>query len=102
VSKENPIHQQDQALIKAIHSQHVERIGILGDEAIQSQSTSYAVGRHWRAKEANKTLLAIVIRMRGYMDQTGIGSRPDSMKPMEKLASNINAALKAFNPLEPA
>lgn len=61
MSKENPIHLQDQALIEAIHSQHVERIGVLGDEAIQFQDASYAVGRQRGAKEANEALLADLI-----------------------------------------
>jgi hypothetical protein len=61
MSKENPIHHQDQALIEAIHSQHLERIGVLGDEAIQFQDASYAVGRQRGAKEANETLLADLI-----------------------------------------
>lgn len=102
MSKENPIHLQDQALIEAIHSRHVERIGILGEEAIQFQDASYAVGRQRRAKEANETLLALVIRMRSYIDQAGIESRPESMNPMEKLASDIDVALEAFRPHNPA
>ncbi|WP_296261891.1 hypothetical protein [Pseudomonas sp. UBA5706] len=102
VSKENPIHQQDQALIEAIHSQHLERIGVLGDEAIKFQDASYAVGRQRGSKEANETLLALVIRMRSYMDQAGIDPRPESMNPMEKLASDIDIALEAFSALNPA
>lgn len=58
MSKENPIHQQDQALIERIHAQHLERIGALGDEAIQFQDASYAVGRQRGAREANEALLA--------------------------------------------
>jgi len=58
VSKENPIHQQDQVLIEAIHSQHLERIGVLGDEAIKFQDASYAVGRQRGAREANEALVA--------------------------------------------
>jgi hypothetical protein len=57
MSKENPIHQQDQALIERIHAQHLERIGVLGDEAIQFQDASYAVGRQRGAREANAELL---------------------------------------------
>jgi hypothetical protein len=102
VSKENLIHQQDQALIEGIHSQHLERIGVLGDEAIQFQDASYAVGRQRGSKEANEMLLALVIRMRSYMDQAGIDSRPESMNPMEKLASDIDSAIEAFRPLNPA
>lgn len=56
--KENPIHRQDQALIEAIHSQHLERIGVLGDEAIKFQDASYAVGRQRGAREANEALVA--------------------------------------------
>lgn len=59
--KENPIHQQDQAIIEAIHSQHLKRIGVLGDEAIQFQDASYAVGRQRGAKEANQALLTDLI-----------------------------------------
>ena len=102
MSKENPIHQQDQVLIERIHAQHLERISTLGDEAIQFQDASYAVGRQRGAKEANETLLALVIRMRSYMDQAGIDSRPESMNPMEKLASDIDIALEVFRPLNPA
>lgn len=58
MSKENPIHQQDQVLIEAIHSQHLERIGVLGDEAIKFQDASYAVGRQRGAREANEALVA--------------------------------------------
>lgn len=61
MSKANPIHHQDQALIERIHAQHVERIGVLGDEAIQFQDASYAVGRQRGAKEANEVLLADLI-----------------------------------------
>lgn len=58
MSKENPIHQQGQAVIEAIHSQHMERIGVLGDEAIKFQDASYAVGRQRGAREANEALVA--------------------------------------------
>jgi hypothetical protein len=58
VSRENPIHQQDQALIETIHSQHLERIGVLGDEAIKFQDASYTVGRQRGAREANEDLVA--------------------------------------------
>jgi hypothetical protein len=102
VFKDNPIHPQDQALVEAIHSQHLERIGVLGDDAIQVQDASYAVGRQRGAKEANETLLALVIRMRSGMNQAGVDSRPESMNPMEKLASDIDVALEAFRPLNPA
>jgi LPS O-antigen subunit length determinant protein (WzzB/FepE family) len=61
MSKENPIHHQDQALIERIHARHIERIGVLGDEAIQFQDASYAVGRQRGAKEANDALLADLI-----------------------------------------
>lgn len=58
MSKENPIHQQDQVLIEAIHSQHLERIGVMGDEAVKFQNASYAVGRQRGAREANEALVA--------------------------------------------
>jgi len=58
MSRENPIHQQDQALIERIHAQHLERIGLLGDEAIRFQDASYSVGRQRGAMEANAALLA--------------------------------------------
>ena len=61
MSNENPIHQQDQAMIERIHAQHLERISALGDEAIQFQDASYAVGRQRGAKEANEALLADLI-----------------------------------------
>lgn len=61
MSKENPIHQQDQALIERIHAQHIERISALGDEAIRFQDASYAVGRQRGAREANDALLADLI-----------------------------------------
>jgi hypothetical protein len=80
VPKENPIHLQDQALIEAISSQRVERIGILGDETIQLQ---HAVGGQRAAKEAKQTLLALVIRMRSYVDQAAINSKPESINPSE-------------------
>lgn len=102
MSRENPIHLQDQALIEAIHSQHAERIGIPGDEAIRLQDASYAVGRQRGAKEANETLLALVIRIRTYMDQAGVDSKPENMNPREKLASDIDTALKAYRPVNPA
>jgi hypothetical protein len=38
-------------------------------------------------------LLALVQRMRSYMDQAGIDSKPESMNPMEKLASDIDVML---------
>lgn len=102
MSKENPIHQQDQVLIEPIQVQHPDRLSTLGDEAIQFQDASYSVGRHRGAREANETLLALVIRMRSYMDQAGIEPRPESMNPMEKLASDIDVALEAFRPHNPA
>lgn len=61
MSKENPIHHQDQALIERIHAQHLERISALGDEAIQFQDASYAVGRQRGTMEANAALLADLI-----------------------------------------
>ncbi len=52
---------------------------------------------------AAPTLLALVERMRSYMDQAGIDSKPESMNPMEKLASDIDLALAELaQPLNPA
>jgi hypothetical protein len=38
-------------------------------------------------------LLSLVERMRSYMDQAGIDAKPESMNPMEKLASDIDITL---------
>jgi len=94
VSKENPIHQQDQALIEAIHSQHLERIGAFGDEAIKFQDASYTVGRQRGAKEANEALLAdlreAAATLRGYEALHRAKGTNDSTAKAE-----VNAALAA-------
>lgn len=56
-----------------------------------------------RLLAAAPTLLAFVERMRSYMDQAGIDSKPESMNPMEKLASDIDLTLAELaQPLNPA
>lgn len=42
---------------------------------------------------ASPELLALVRRMRSYMDQAGIDAKPESVNPMEKLASDIDMTL---------
>lgn len=110
MSKGNPIHQQDQVLIERIHAQRLDRIGVLGDEAIQFQDASYAVGRQRGAKETNEALLADLIeaaatlrryetphRAKGTDETTG---KPEVNAP---LASRFEATIvKATQPRNPA
>lgn len=110
VSKENPIHQQDQTLIGAIHSQHLERIGVLGDEAIQFQDASYAVGRQRGAREANEALLVDLIEaaatLRRYEALHRAKGTDESTAKAEvnaALASRFETTIaKATQPLNPA
>lgn len=106
MSKENPLHQQDQALIERIHAQHLERIGILGDEAIQFQDASYAVGRQRGAREANEALLAdlteAAVTLRRYEALHRAKGTDESMAKAEvnaALASRFEATIaKVLNP----
>jgi hypothetical protein len=110
MSKENPIHHQDHALIERIHSQHLERIGVLGDEAIQFQDASYAVGRQRGAREANEALLADLIEaaatLRRYETLHRAKGTDESAAKAEvnaALASRFEATIaKVKQPLNPA
>jgi hypothetical protein len=52
------------------------------------------IGREERGQ--HEQLLSLVQRMRSYMDQAGIDAKPESMNPMEKLASDIDIALSGL------
>jgi hypothetical protein len=104
MSRENPIHQQDQALIERIHAQHLERIGLLGDEAIQFQDASYAVGRQRGAMEANAELLAAARKVLSGLNAR-IDAAVESRNPcpvFDGIAELHDAINKATQPLNPA
>lgn len=104
MSKEIPIHQQDQALIERIHAQHLERIGALGDEAIQFQDASYAVGRQRGAKEANEALLSsaktVLEGLNARIDAAVVARLPSPV--FEGITALQDAVNKATQPLNPA
>ena len=104
VSAENKIHPQDSALIEAIHSQHVQRIERLGDEAIQFQDASYAVGRQRGAQEANEALLAaaktVLDGLNARIDESFDKGEPTPV--FDGIAALHAAIAKATQPLNPA
>lgn len=105
MSIENPIHHQDQALIERIHAQHFERIGALGDEAIQFQDASYAVGRQRGAQEANDALLSVTQRLVQWDLDYPVNCHNGyaGLEALNKIIADAKAAVaKATQPLNPA
>lgn len=75
---------------------------VVGALAVGAQGSNPPPEGHWGQRfwdigreEAARTdkLLFLVRRMRSHMDQVGIDSKPESVNPMEKLASDIDVAL---------
>lgn len=105
MSIENPIHHQDQALIERIHAQHLARIGALGDEAIQFQDASYAVGRQRGAQEANDALLSVTQRLVQWDLDYAVNCHNGyaGLEALNKIIADAKAAVaKATQPLNPA
>lgn len=105
MSKENPIHHQDQALIERIHARHLERIGALGDEAIQFQDASYAVGRQRGAQEANGALLSVTQRLVQWDLDYPVNCHNGyaGLEALNKIIADAKAAIaQATQPLNPA
>lgn len=100
MSKENPIHHQDQALIERIHAQHLERIGALGDEAIQFQDASYAVGRQRGAMEANDAMRQALIDVTNCLRDALTGGEVSAAKAGAALiaASKFTDSPQPLNP----